>query len=433
MDIRADELLSQVDILLNDSGFLQAENLCTKILSNNALKPLHAEILYKKIYSYSQRGELSLASDELEEQLQSPTLLPSHRARFLALKAWIIYAKEKKLTDSTLILLYECQLLIRMRLIDHCPRSYFDIDDIFTSIFIEQGKEAVFDAIKKLPLELKKELLESCLNSSTIFGSQFFKQRGLNQCSLEKGVLHDIQLYLKEISARSLQSWKRRALIHVNYHNFPKAIEAYTEALSIATAEEDLLSIYLNRGNAFVHNNNFESALSDYHAALAIDADLKEALIDRANLLINSDSIENVMEGIKGFEKIHVRNDLVPDDFVMMTAAIRAAFEFHGKKVIFDAIKRLPPDECKSLLLRCLDKNHYLGQHFWVSRLGTACQLNKGTLREIQCYLDELEGVVVGKAPRSRLANLFSLFGDATLPKEQYIPMQEMRACVKLN
>lgn len=61
------------------------------------------------------------------------------------------------------------------------------------------GKENTFIKIKELPLDKQCKLLRACLDKTTQIGQFFWKKRGNTECSLNKGMLKKICLYLADI------------------------------------------------------------------------------------------------------------------------------------------------------------------------------------------------------------------------------------------
>ncbi len=295
---------------------------------------------------------------------------------------------------------------------DHLYTAH--IENIYADVFSKMGKSGVLATINCIPRkEDVKYILEQSLFRRSYFGGEFWRPRGLRDCSKDRGTLQLISDQLKKFDVLDAKQWQQRGDSHLFSHQPDLAMQAYTFSLHQASGKEEKMMGHIGMGNAFFAKNWRVDADKEYKEAINCGQRYVIPYLSRMLLLSTSSKLGDIKEAIhlsllimKNQNGMH---DL--DDYKeRFSSCLKSMFARHGKKKVFAAIKLLNSDEQFMLLNRIVeDKQHFIGQFFWKNRIPfTKCSREKGTLKEIDLYMQSLQwgGDDVGLCQRDSVASL---------------------------
>lgn len=127
-------------------------------------------------------------------------------------------------------------------------------------------------------------------------------------------------LRLTEQYPMELQAWTKLAFVHSMLDQYDEAIAAMTYALEIAPAQPEL---YLKRGSYELDRDNFEAALADFTAGIALchehqnTYDLQSLHFYRADVLVR----------LRRFEEARMDLEHVPEGFKRWTTTLTTKTE----------------------------------------------------------------------------------------------------------
>jgi tetratricopeptide (TPR) repeat protein len=166
-----------------------------------------------------------------------------------------------------------------------------ELDENYTLAYINRG-------ITLLALKQPREALHDCDRAIELDArlALAYNHRGLAHRALGelRLALEDFDRAI-ELERDYAEAYNNRGIARAGLGHYDEAIEDLTQALKLSKSAD----IYLNRGNVYLDQANFQEAVSDYERAIGLRYEFSQAHLNRGHAFLGMDQLEDALNSFK--------------------------------------------------------------------------------------------------------------------------------------
>lgn len=165
----------------------------------------------------------------------------------------------------------------------------------------------------------------------------------------------------------------------------PDAIRYFNEAIAKSNSKKFKAKVRITLAELYESRGFLSKAIKELDQAIELNPRNATAYYERANIHLRLKHFQNGMEDANRAIKL--------DPYSLKYTTLAKTLERYSKEDLFKQITLLPLSTSRKLFNQALNPHTLLGQVFWQQRGNNECSLEKGTLKNIQIWLEQADGM----------------------------------------